>query len=87
MGHSPRSNKGLPVYYGGNYPVSRVIRTRSLSISPDHSPTRGYALASPHMHGSSMHWLRLLVMLGIGLLCMSLLYVQVGRYVLQMGFP
>jgi hypothetical protein len=77
MGHSPRGNKLLPVFYGGQYPVNRgtLPRTRSPNYSPSHSPTRrGFS----HHHSSSrMGILRLLVMLGMGLLVVSLMYVQV----------
>lgn len=73
MGHSPRGNKTLPVFYGGQYPVIRgtIPRTRS----PGQSPTRkGFG---HHHSGSRMHVLRVLVLLGMGLLAMSLMYVQV----------
>jgi hypothetical protein len=81
MGHSPRSSKLLPVFYGGQYPVSRgplLPRTRSLSNSPGQSPKRGSLAQQQHHHNSGMRMLRFLVVLGIGLLLMSLMYFQVN---------
>lgn len=80
MGHSPRGGKGLPIFYGGNYPLTSRVITHTRSFD---SPKRGAgAGAGGHLlrgSGSSggMRLLRLLVLLGMGLLVLSLAYLQV----------